>query len=141
MADDRDTNQPTRKSDDGHHQSSHTSGLFEEQKTSKPKSPNLGSKDNEGSTVKKRSVASDKELLAHDQKIRAWTQFIHTAITTKMQKQQDIDADDCIAIGEALVAVLAVQLTTLASDPRMAAKDFANGLRRQVDLMLSNGGN
>jgi hypothetical protein len=101
----------------------------------------VGGKDNEGSTVKKRSVASDKELLAHDQKIRAWTQFIHTAITTKMQKQQDIDADDCIAIGEALVAVLAVQLTTLASDPRMAAKDFANGLRRQVDLMLSNGGN
>jgi hypothetical protein len=66
----------------------------------------VGGKDNEGSTVKKRSVLSDKELLAHEQKIRAWTQFIHTALTTKMQKQQHIDADDCIAIGEALVAVL-----------------------------------
>jgi len=35
MADDRDTKQPTRMSDDGHDQSSHTSGLFEEDKTSK----------------------------------------------------------------------------------------------------------
>ena len=70
--------------------------------------------------MKKRSVASDKELLAHDRKISAWTQFIHTAITREMQKQQHIDADDCLAVGEELVAVLAVQLATLASDPRMA---------------------
>ena len=97
-------------------------------------------RDNEGGTVKKRSVASDKELLAHDRKISAWTQFIHTAITRETQKQH-IDADDCLAIGEALVAVLAVQLATLASDARMAAKDFANGLRRQVDHMLANRGN
>jgi hypothetical protein len=92
--------------------------------------------------VKKRSVASDKEpLVAHEQKIRAWTQFIHTAITSEMQKNEHIDADDCLAIGEALVAVLAVQLTTLATDARMAAEDFANGLRRQVDQMLANRGN
>ena len=98
-------------------------------------------RDNEGGTVKKRSVASDKELLAaHDRKIRAWTEFIHTAITREMKKKH-IDADDCLAIGEALVAVLAVQLATLASDARMAAKDFANGLRRQVDHMLANRGN
>jgi hypothetical protein len=99
------------------------------------------SRDNEGGTVKKRSV-SDKELLAaHERKIRAWTQFIHTAITSEMQKKQHIDADDCLAIGEALVAVLAVQLTTLATDARMAAEDFANGLRRQVDQMLVHRGN
>jgi len=59
--------------------------------------------------VKSASVASDKELLAHDRKISAWTQFIHTAITRKTQKQQHIDADDCLAVGEELVAVLAVQ--------------------------------
>jgi hypothetical protein len=92
--------------------------------------------------VKKRSVASDKELLAaHERKIRARTQFIHTAITSEIQKKQHIDADDCLAIGEALIAVLAVQLTTLATDARMAAEDFANGLRRQVNQILVNRGN
>jgi hypothetical protein len=92
--------------------------------------------------VKKRSVASDEEVLAaHERKIRAWLQFIHTAITCEMQKKQPIDADDCLAIGEALVAVLAVQLTTLATDARMAAEDFANGLRSQVDQMLVHRGN
>jgi hypothetical protein len=73
--------------------------------------------DNEDGTVKKRSVASDQELIAaHERKIRAWTQFIHTAITSEMQNKQHIDADDCLAIGEAFFAVLAVQLTTLATE-------------------------
>jgi hypothetical protein len=57
-----------------------------------------------------------------------------------MQNKQHIDADDCLAIGEALIAALAVQLTTVSTDARMAAEDFANGLRRQVDQMLANRG-
>jgi hypothetical protein len=35
MADNSDTKPPARRSDDGHHQSSHTSDVFEEQSTSK----------------------------------------------------------------------------------------------------------
>ena len=53
--------------------------------------------DNEDGTVKKRSVASDQELIpAHERKIRAWTQFIHTAITSELQNKQHVDADDCL---------------------------------------------
>ena len=67
---------------------------------------------------------------------------VHTCCDhPRNEKKQHIDADDCLVIGEALVAVLAVQLTTLATDARMAAEDFANGLRRQVDHMLANRGN